>query len=408
MPTNLGSNRGSTPGTEQLTQAGGNKITEYIGIAAEDKKINSRELKIFIKDLLPFYQGKLTEKKAEYQVDGGNYKGTIKVSNVITATWFSNDTNRRYPPDVKKGEQVKVQIYSDQDQYHWTSLGRDDDKRRTERISIGAANTPNDPTPVNMENSYGMNIDTQDGKTLTLHTSKSAGEKNKYMLQFSGDGRTARLSDDNNNEIIIESEIPRVYMRNNDGGLLELSKKNITIIAPEDFLLKVGRQAIFDIPALSFVNTTGGGATVWDVKDIAINAKTYVVNSPVVGLKGAVEIDNLVSGPVHAVSYSTIAGGSSRQMMNPSASARAGGYASYVPATINKAIGSVTNSTSSPNMDGGGGANRHCTAWEDIHQAIQLICADLEKIDAVLGYGNNVSGILAAAASAIMKKNTGE
>ena len=412
MPNVIGSNRAGSRVTEQANQYGANKVSQFVGVAAEDKAINSKELKVFIKDLLPFYSGPLKAKQSEHEIDVKNYTGTLKLSNVVTATWYGNNSNRLYPPDVKKGEQVTVYLYSDQDKYYWDSLGRDDDKRRTERQMIAVANTPDGPTPVNAENSYGLLMDTQEEKTVKLMTSNSAGERFKYMACLDGKNEKIGIWDDANNEIVIESAVPRVYMRNSDGTMIELSKKNLTMIVPEDLLIKVGRQAIFDIPALSMVNTRGGGTTIWEANDMVMKcANGLVIESNKIGLKGYVEASNIVSGHHYATGYSTITGGMSRAFGRIMAATAviAGKYSTYDMASINKFDGSVTNSSASPNTDGGGDAhNRHSTAFEDFRTTIELICKDLERIDAVVGYGNNTAGIRAAAEAAIMKISKGE
>lgn len=417
MPNSIGSNRATNPATEQANQYGSNKVSEFIGIAAEDKEINSKTLKIFIKDLLPFYNGKLVPKETEHPINVKNYSGTLKLTNVVTATWYGKNSNRRYPPDVKRGEQVIVYIYSDKDTYYWDSAGRDDDKRRTERQMIAVANTPDGPAPINTENSYGLTMDTQEEQIVRLHTSNTAGEEFRYQVFLDAKTGAVGFRDDANNEVMIQSEIPRVFMRNNKGTYLELAGENLSMIVPKDLLIKVGRQAIFDIPALSMVNTTGGGTTIWESKDLVIKCSNgVVIDSAKIGLKGYVEALNLVSGHHYATGYSTISGGSSRAFfsgMNTRAlftpMSYSSPYSTYDTASINKADGSVNNSTASPNTNGGGDANnRHSTAWEDFMNTINLICIDLERIDAAVGYGNNTAGIRAAAEAAIMKINRGE
>lgn len=394
MPVTVGSNRTADQSQEQANQYGSNKICEFIGIVAKDKEINSKVIEVFIKDLTPFYEGKLEPKKQEYDVTAKNYSEKLTLSNTIPATWYGGNTNKRYPPDVKKGEQVTVFLYSDQDVYYWDSLGRDDDKRRTERTEISAANTPEGPTPLHQENTYGLHIDTQEGKTLDLHTSTSAGEQFKYQLFFDGKGQLGRICDDQNNEIAIESSIPRIYARNNEGTMIELAKKNLTFIAPEDLLIKAGRQACIDVPALTFKNTEKGGATVINAKDLVMECEqSFVVDSPKTGFKSAVEANSIVSGHHYATGYSTIEGG----------------YDTYDKAEINIADGSVTNSSAAANNgDGSDASNRHCTAFEDFKATIDLICADLERIDSKIGYGNNTAGIRAAAEKAIMNLNRGK
>lgn len=391
-----------------LTQAGGSKQATYIGRVVEDKKPNSRIVKVFVKDLLPFYSGNLENKESSYSVSGGNYQGEVKATNVLEAEWMGDDTNRRFPPDVKVNEQVRVIIISDQDKVFWQSLGRDDDKRRTEVMELTAANTPNGPADLNRENTYSITADTRTEQCINLQTSKSAGEEFAYNIKLDAKNNRIVIADDQNNEIVIESSVPRIYMRNNMGALLELAKKNVTIIAPEDLMLKAGRQAIFDIPALKMVNTNNSGVTVWESAEIAFKANSVTMNAQCIGLQGAVEANNIVSGNHYATSYSTISSGPAGRMAMSTMSSTSTGYSTYKSPTIDIYNGIGTRANNTPNLNGGGGVNRHCTAWEDINAAVNLIAGDLEKIDGKIGYGNSAGAIRSNSATSIMNKNTGE
>lgn len=402
-----------------LNQQSTNKTGRTTGRVVEDKKPNSREIKVYIKDYLPCYSGDLKPLDVDQQVSGGgSFQGQIRTTNYVVAEWMGDESNRRFPPDVKKNEQVEIIIYYDQDKIFWRSLGRDDDKRRTERFEINAANTPNGPAPINRENSYSFTMDTQDKQEVNIQTSKTNGEPFAYVVKINAKDGKLYISDDDNNEFIMESGVPRLYMRNSDGSMLEIAKKNVTIVAPEDWLVKVGRQAIWDIPALTMVNNKKGGVTVWEAGQVAFKAQSFIINAPCIGLKGAVEANNIVSGNHYATGYSTIQGAAmgrmaaarsmAMQVRSKAAASRKVGFSTYAEPAINIFNGAVTKTNNTPNMDGGFTTNRHCTAWEDISRSVALIAQDLIKIDGVIGYGNNASGINAAAEIAIMNLNTGE
>lgn len=376
-----------------LTQSTNASIRYTVGRVAADKKPDSRIISVFVKDLLPMYEGSLKPLTSEHQLTGKDWKGDITLTNTIEAEWMSDESNRRFPPDVKVGEQVDIIIYTDQNKVFWKSKGRDDDRRRTERIFTAAANTPDNPAPVTKENSYGICIDTLVDKTVTLYTSNTAGEQFKYMVKADGKDGSIGLWDDDNNEIKIESAVPRVYLKNKDGCLFELAKKNVTIVAPEDLLIKVGRQAVFDIPVVKMINTKKGGITVWEAAELAIKANSMLVTAQCIGLQGNVEADNIVSGPIHSTGYSTILGK---------------GYRSYKSPDVNEKSPAATRANNTANMDGGGGTNRHCAAWEDVQSALSTIAGDLRRIDGKIGYGNNAGAVEGSAASSKMPVNRGQ
>ncbi len=298
-----------------LQQQNANKSAVYIGKVLEDKQANSHQIKVLIPDLMPFYSGELKPKEESYNVGGGNFSGNIKARNYWIATWHGMNSNRRFPPDVKAGEQVKVTVFADGSTAYWESLGRNDDLRRTERLEFNAADTPDQPQEINKENSYSLSIDTQDKKEFTIQTSKTGGEPFMYTIKINAKDGILHLSDDSNNELTIESATPRVYMRNRDGSMIELAQKKITISAPEDFMLKAGRQAVFDIPTLYFRNSQGSGCAVWEFSECAFKGKSLIVQANCIGLQGNVEATNIVSGAHYATSYSTIAGPTRKRSM---------------------------------------------------------------------------------------------
>lgn len=419
MPANI-----NNPAKKQnmLTQQAADSIHVYTGRVMKDKEPNSRKITVFVKDLLPYYSGELTGKSMDYEVsNGGSYKGRYTATNEIEAEWMGDDTNRRFPPDVKKDEQVTVIIYADQDKAYWKSMGRDDDKRRTERIELNAADTPDNPSPINRENSYSISMDTQDKQEVNIQTSKTGGEEFAYTIKINAKEGKVFISDDANNEYVLESGVPRLYMKNNEGSMIEIAKKNITIIAPEDWMVKAGRQAIFDFPLVKMVNTNKAGITVWESAEAVFKMNSIVFDCPCIGLKGNVEANNIVSGNHYATNYATIGGSVGRSVskspakanllssrMTISRAAAPSTFSTYRTPTIDIFSGVGTRANNSPNVNGGYTQNRHCTAWEDMNECVALICADLKKIDGIISYGHNCPEIQAASEASRMPINTGE
>ena len=109
----------------------GNNWSIYLGLVLEDKDSGSKDIKVHLEELIPFVEGEVNPKKMELQVSSDysekTYSGTVEASNFVTATYLGTESNRRYPPDVRKNEQVFVLNYSDQDKYFWISSGRDEE-----------------------------------------------------------------------------------------------------------------------------------------------------------------------------------------------------------------------------------------------------------------------------------------
>ncbi len=449
MPENMPSNSSS------LTQSGGKKCATYVGRVVTDKVVNSRFINVFIKDLLPFYNGELKEK--EKDVSTGN-----KIRNYYKDVEWEGEPNRRFPPDVKNGEQVLVTIYVDQDKAYWRSMGRDDNLRRTEKVELSAADTP-EPDDVHRENSYTMGMDTEKEKTIYLQTSKTDKEEYTYTVKLDAKNSQVIISDDGENFIKIESKIPKITLKNRDGAMIELAQKKVTIIAPEDVMIKAGKSLTIDSPLLYGRVSQGAGVAILEYKEACFKGNSTILNSGCIGLKGAVEATNIVSGPHIATSYSTTSSAPSIGMaaslskggmaflgghtgpsnaagsvalsaatlpqnseisvpeittpaLNDGGSSIVGGAtsgggantASYGAPVVNMVTGTAERANNKPNVVGGSGMNRHCTAWEQVAPAILRICDELEKCNANWPFGCVTMDIRQYATECRMTFNTGE
>lgn len=223
----------------------GNKWSIFVGEAVADKEHDSRELKVQLTEQMPFMEGELVEIENEVQVGESSQ---IKTTNYVTATWFGVFTNRAYPPDIYRGEQILVFNYGDSDLYYWLSGGRDDKMRKTERYRIHIANEQKTVKELSDENTYFFELDTLHNKHVHIQTSDSDGEEFIYMIKLDAKENTIRICDNADNEIVIESELPRVFLRNGDGSFVDINRKNVVLNAVEDLILKAGRQIIEDSP----------------------------------------------------------------------------------------------------------------------------------------------------------------
>jgi len=346
------------------TQQGG-KWTVYLGTVLEDKKPFERIIKVHLQELLPFVAGEVTPIDTQSVVNSTEgYSGQVETTNNVEAKYFDGFTNRRYPPDIRKNEQVLIFNYADSDTYYWMSAGRDDGLRKKERLNLSVADTPNTVDELTDDNTYFIEMDTLHEKKIRISTSNSDGEQFRYLLMFDAKANKVLICDDNDNEILIESDTPRVRLRNHDGTILDLVQKNMALIVPEDLLIKVGRQAVFDMPSFSFVNTKGDGATEWNVQDVNIKAsKSMVLSSPCIELDGAVHAKRMVTGPIQATGYSTGDDGGA-----------------YSGVSVNTDDGSGSKPANSPNEGGGNENNRHASAWEQIYPALMAIADCFEEI----------------------------
>ena len=394
----------------------GNKFSVFFGIVLEDKLPNEEKLIVQLLEINPFSDGKVEIQTDTIEVgDAVSEKfETVEVSNAIEAMYFSFLTNRAYAPDVKKNEQVLVFRYADSQKYYWFPLGRDDYLRRTERVTIRASNNLTIPQGLSDNNSYTLELDTKYVGHILLKSSKTSGEKFQYQIKIDTRKNTIQLCDDNNNQILLDSNVPRVMLSNNNGSMVDVVKKNVNILAPEDIILKSGRQILFNSPIICAKNEQGSGVTEWNSKNVTINSgSSVVVKSPSIGLNGAVVAKTVSAKHVKAAGYSTgsVSTGFSlrRSIENITKAAQSDGMTHYTGAEVDLRSGTGTEPDNPPQNSDFNNTDRHCAAWEEVHSAIDQIC---DKLDSLSGAHYNptitTSGIRSTADNAIMNLNRGQ
>lgn len=376
--------------TKQYEQEQGNKFNEYIGIVVEDKDTYSRTIKVYLEELLPFVQGDIKPILQKKQVDSNadGHVSKVSLSNYVEAKYIGSP-NRRYPPDVRAYEQVYVWKYADSEEYYWDSMGRDDNRRGPERLNFSVSGSAGPVDTLTDENTYYIELDTRLKKRIVLKTSKKNGEDYAYTIQLDPNNSRLQICDDSNNEILIDSTVPRVRLRNKSGSILDLADKNGSIIIPQDLLLKAGRQLVLNVPVVTCATENGDGAVLWRAKDLKMElAKSMVIQSPCIGLQGATRTDTIVATDIQAESFSHGSAGSR-----------------YSGVQTNVETGTGSNPTNSPNTGGGGASNRHCAAWEETHEAIIKLA---ECIALLAGECPEHSNIIELANQAKMPRNRGE
>jgi hypothetical protein len=310
----------------------------YIGVAAVDKELDSRILKVYVKELAPFFVGALEDKitPEEYKffddISGTDSFGDTTSTNTITAEWFSLETNRVFPPDIRKGEQVFVFKLRDNDLYYWFSMGRDDNLRRLELHRIAISDDIACQKELDETNTYYFELDTLYGKRIRLVTNKSDGEDFKYEITIDAKNDFIVLKDDIGNEILLHSPVPRIRCINASGSYVDIVDVDINCFAPNDITLTAGNDIKFtagndilskagnnieeeagnDILSKAGNNLKEEAVNlieekaknihniaeekhVRDAAEIGDNAGTHVLNSSVVGVTGALQVTGMVS-----------------------------------------------------------------------------------------------------------------
>ena len=266
------------------------QIHTWIGIVAQDKVANSISIEVLIPELTPVVSGTVSATTGSQTVslldlDGGTVHSTVTTKTTVTAYYHGNSTNRKYPPDVVQGEQVRVFKYANSDKYYWESMGRNDDLRKTELYRIEAKNRKSFEDPSDDAHAYSLEMDTKNNQWVRILTSTGNGEEHVYTLLIDAKNSKVQLADEIGNSLTIDSNNSRVLLRNSSKSLLMLNGVDAILAAPETVSIKAGTQLIVTSPVIAVNNTSGSGTCQVNSNAMSINmTKNMSVSSPLLSL----------------------------------------------------------------------------------------------------------------------------
>jgi hypothetical protein len=368
----------------------------WIGIAAEDKTLNSNVLKIYVPEILPNMDGGVgdyTGKEACNIYDSKSEKkmsSSVKTTNVLTATYFNLSPNRSDIPNIRKGEEVWVLQYSDTDIYKWYPTAQFDHYRRLDTYRVAISGVSDKDVTCNTssdEDVYMIEMDTLTKKAITISTSKKDEEKFRYIIKLDSEANTVTIMDDDGNEILLDSNVPRIRLLNKSKTFVDLNDKDLLLCAPQDITMKAGRQVLIKSPVgtINFDKTgsISGEGLVMSGDNVSFNGNTL-------GLNGAVKAESIVSGPIQS---SGVSGGEYTE--------------GYPKPSTDLTEGAGNNPAATPAVPSDAG-NRHAAAQEQLHQALQIIQDSLNEIDGKIGLSTGYSQIVPLSSQSLMPNTKGE
>lgn len=245
-----------------------------LGTAAENLKLGSSTLTVSPHEKLPFMDGELVEKVDTLEfghkdISGKENSGQTFVSNNLTAEWLPTG-NRKTPPNIRRGERIKIYQFGSNDQYYWRAVGLDEHLRRLETVVFGINANPNEASDGgHPENMYFIEWSSHK-KMITMSTSKKNGEFCIYNVQF--DMATGRIviEDDLNNSILFDSKNTLIRIVNALGTFLELNKKDINAYAPGN----VKAEAVNNVDVKGKKITLNGGGSILTLQQAGTTLKT--------------------------------------------------------------------------------------------------------------------------------------
>lgn len=238
---------------------------EFYGIAAEtlDSKNNpSGKLKFICPEMNPFHSGEVehVEKEISFSTEdvwGTRQSSTATAKNTIEA-FFVGSNSSISMPDLHLGEQVMILQYGKQDLFYWRPFLNDEKLRLREHYRIYCMSSPTRIKNVTNDNTYFIEINTKQGeKGITISTSKSDGEAYVYLAKIDCEKHTVEIKDDIGNIIKMESDKPRIFIKNSAGCKVDLDKENIFIIATNNIIMKAKNLISTKSQTLSIDHATG-------------------------------------------------------------------------------------------------------------------------------------------------------
>lgn len=255
-------------------------LVQYaIGVVAEHKPIDSRDVSVAVVEHLGAVDGELSDNFDTVEAntvtsDGESKLNTTRTSNVLTATWLPKTARLKTAPDVRKGERVLIWKMENTNRYFWEELGLDPELRKLESVIYIFSANPNESVhEVSIDSCYFFEVNTRTG-TVTFSTSAANGEVTRYLTQFNAMEGTFTLSDSQGNINFINSVDGIMQSQNSHGSNFILNGPNITAKAPTNIILEAGADV--DIKAGSSVKIDGGGSTITlDSGALSANAPQY-------------------------------------------------------------------------------------------------------------------------------------
>lgn len=223
-------------------QTNNQKIDLGIGVVAENSKYGE-ERNIFAVPLrlVPNVKGELGFTPYEITTSGIDAKGMsyldkIKSQSAVTATWWSTESNRITPPQLRKGELVRLFKEEGDDRIFFSPSNQNLNLRHQETVITAVAAKPMDDhkdiIESNAGNTYSQTMDGVNG-LCEIRMADANGEVSPWILQMDGKKGIFTLTDQKNNIITVDTTRTTISLTNADRSTVTLDKKVITVQAPD-------------------------------------------------------------------------------------------------------------------------------------------------------------------------------
>lgn len=265
-----------------------------LGTVTDNKPTDTDIVNCCPYEVIPVISGELKGSESRTIVasgtDASDAEYNIQLEEVINlpCKWLPLDTNKVTAPDMRRGENVIILQYADNDEYYFIPMGQSLKRLETAvwRFS-GTADISDQELDEN--NCYQFIVSTHK-KIISLTTSDANDEGVKFTVQINPGDKVLVAADDKGAFIQMDSDNDAITSATAAGANVTLNKDNIDIVANNiigDF------TGDFNITCAN-VNFNVGDAVTFNVSgDTTINAPNIILN-------GAVSVGSLAStsGPL--------------------------------------------------------------------------------------------------------------
>jgi hypothetical protein len=214
---------------------------------------------------------------------------SMKKTSSLKAKWIPfGHSNRDTAPDVVAGETVIIFSYADTQDFYWTTIFREPELRRLERVRYLWSNQPSGQAPATPETSYYALVDTLN-KKVAFHTSDNNGEACQYDIDID---TTAGL-------FVVKDSLGNTLELDSKAGKLTATTENEVIVNTKRFTLNASESVEINSAQMT-INaplTTKGGVAMSGGSGMVLQGDMQMEGN--IGMKGDVRVEgNLTASNV--------------------------------------------------------------------------------------------------------------
>lgn len=227
-----------------------------VATVAANKELSSTTVECTPHEDAPMTNGEITDNTTNYTAaakksDGSAYQVSVANTSTVKAEWLPiGSSNRKSPPDVRRGETVILYRFADSDKFYWSTLKDDSKLRKLETVIYAFSATTDESADSTGDTTYFFQVSTHQ-KLIHLHTTKKNGEPFAYDIQLNTSEGFFVIQDDAGNSFQLDSQNRRMQIFNKDGAKFDMNQKDLTITVPGAYAVKAGQSITMSAPKVS-------------------------------------------------------------------------------------------------------------------------------------------------------------